>query len=80
MEFLRNSKHLEVLKVQNSVARRMITDSSEAPFAFPLKKVHLEMYDYLVGGNMNEQVFGILTPQLPKFLESLKKLSNATDN
>lgn len=72
MKFLRSAKLLEVLTARDSLARRLLTEVSSAPFKFHLKRLTLEMYgfshvkDDINVANMRE----LLTPDLPILLRS----------
>lgn len=74
LELLRSSEGLEVLTIQKSLARRMLTESRRDPFKFQLEQLSLKIYDIqfvsdINGGNLLE----FSTPGLAGFLASQQK-------
>lgn len=66
--FLRSAQHLEVLTIRDSLARKLLTESSSTPCKFQLKQLTLEMHSYsnIRDNNMRE----LSTPGLPMLLRS----------
>lgn len=65
VEFLRSFEHLEVLKVQKSLARRLMTESlaTANPFKFQLKELALEMHDFITYSEQNDDnMLRLMTP------------------
>lgn len=71
VKFLRNSPKLEVLKIRNSLARKVLTESALAPFVFQLTEVTFEMNEAdLMDNIIQGQMLQFITPDLPTFLLS----------